>query len=99
MRVATRRTGTNAGTFFSHPDHLGSTALLTNAKGEVAQRVEYLPFGQVWKNAGTIDLPQKFTGKPLDAGTGLYYYGARYYDPELGRWTTPDPTIPNLFNP
>ena len=99
LRVATRRTGTNTGTFFSHPDHLGSTALLTNAKGEVAQRIEYLPFGSVWKNTGAIDLPQKFTGKPLDSTTGLYYFGARYYDPELGRWTTPDPTIPNPFNP
>lgn len=33
----------------------------------------------------------RFTGKYLDDSTGLYYYGARYYDPELGRFTTPDP--------
>lgn len=42
------------------------------------------------------DLPRerthhRFTGKYLDDSTGLYYYGARYYDPELGRFITPDP--------
>jgi RHS repeat-associated protein len=35
----------------------------------------------------------------LDAETGLYYYNARYYDPQLGRFTQPDTTIPDLSNP
>ncbi len=33
----------------------------------------------------------RFTGKYLDDDTGLYYYGARYYDPALGRFISPDP--------
>ena len=33
----------------------------------------------------------RFTGKETDRGTGLVYFGARYYDPEVGRWTTVDP--------
>jgi len=99
MRVATRRTGLNAGTYFNHPDHLGSASLVTDSKGQVAQTLEYLPFGSVWKKSGTVDLAQKFNGKPLDTGTGFYYYGARYYDPELGRWITPDSTISDPFNP
>lgn len=33
----------------------------------------------------------RFTGKYLDDATGLYYYGARYYDPALGRFISPDP--------
>lgn len=46
--------------------------------------------------AVSADLPRepthhRFTGKYLDDATGLYYFGARYYDPALGRFATPDP--------
>jgi len=40
-----------------------------------------------------------FTGKELDEETGLYYYGARYYDPLTGRFTSSDPWEGNLTNP
>lgn len=54
---------------------------------------------QAWADheAATTDLDprepthHRFTGKYLDDQTGLYYYGARYYDPALGRFITPDP--------
>ncbi|MDD4793222.1 MAG: RHS repeat-associated core domain-containing protein [Firmicutes bacterium] len=36
------------------------------------------------------------TGKPFDEGTGLYYFGARYYDPEVGRFTSSDPAKDGL---
>jgi len=42
---------------------------------------------------------RRFTGQILDAETGLYYYNARYYDPELGRFIQPDDRIPDLSNP
>ncbi|MCL6614677.1 MAG: RHS repeat-associated core domain-containing protein, partial [Firmicutes bacterium] len=38
-----------------------------------------------------LDSGLRFTGKETDRGTGLVYFGARYYDPEVGRWTTVDP--------
>ena len=41
--------------------------------------------------------PQQFTGQRLDS-TGLYYYGARYYDPAIGRFISPDTTIPDGCN-
>lgn len=41
---------------------------------------------------------RKFTGQRLD-DTGLYYYGARYYDAGIGRFISPDPTIPEATNP
>ena len=44
----------------------------------------------VEQNAASSDYktPYKFTGKELDEETGLYYYGARYYDPRIGRFLT-----------
>ena len=42
--------------------------------------------------------PQQFTGQRLDT-TGLYYYGARYYDPTIGRFISPDTIVPSYMNP
>ncbi|MBO9583458.1 MAG: hypothetical protein J7574_04795 [Flavobacterium sp.] len=72
--------------FYYHPDHLGSTSYITNLDGEVVQHIEYVPFGEVFleeKNA-KWNTPYLFTSKELDKETGLYYYGARYFDPKLG---------------
>lgn len=41
-------------------------------------------------------LGRRATGKPCDEGTGLYYFGARCYDPEVGRFTSPDPARDGL---
>ena len=38
-------------------------------------------------------LPYKFTGKELDPETGLYYFGARYYDAKVSRWISADPIL------
>ena len=42
---------------------------------------------------------QKFTGQRLDAGTGLYYYGARYYDATIGRFISADTLVQSPANP
>ena len=42
-------------------------------------------------STGTYQSPYKFNGKELDAETGLYYYGARYYDPKSSVWLSVDP--------
>jgi len=81
--------------YFYHPDHLGSTSYVTDAKGEVYQHVEYFPFGESWveqvKNAQQVAFG--FTGKELDAETGLHYFGARYYDARTSVWVSPDPIL------
>ena len=72
---------------------LGSTTLITNDSGEVVQRVEYLPTGETFieqQDTSWVS-PYKFNGKELDEETGLYYYGARYYDPRLSMWLGTDP--------
>lgn len=81
--------------FYYHPDHLGSTNLITNEQGEVVEETTYMPFG-----AELTDSNERFlyTGKEKDS-TNLYYYGARYYDPFLRRFTQPDTIIPNVYDP
>ncbi len=54
-----------------------------------------LPLGQVL----AVGTDYRYTGKPYDANTNLYYYGQRYYDPMSGRFTQPDPVSNNLANP
>jgi RHS repeat-associated protein len=72
--------------FFYHPDHLGSSSSITDASGEVYQHVQYFPFGETFveERTGTRYTPYLYNGKELDEETGLYYYGARYYDPRMG---------------
>ena len=79
--------------FFYHPDHLGSTALVTDNDGNVVQSVAYIPYGEVFieERNGTWNTPYLFNGKELDEETGLYYYGARYLNPTNGIWLSVDP--------
>ena len=52
----------------------------------------YLPYGEHLEAAGDDDMPYQFTGKELDNNAaGLYYFGARYYMPGIGRWLVRDP--------
>ena len=89
-------------TYYYHPDHLGSVSVVSNHRGEPYERVEYLPFGEIWieeTDPATGYIPFRFTSKELDEETGLYYYGARYYEPTTSRWISPDPAGFELVNP
>lgn len=79
--------------YFYHPDHLGSSSYITDASGEVYQHFEYFPFGETFveDRADHQRTPYLFNGKELDKETGLYYYGARYYDPRISLWYGVDP--------
>ena len=78
--------------FYYHPDHLGSSSYITNLEGEVVQHVEYVPFGEVFveERNNIWNTPYLFNAKEFDEETGLYYYGARYYDPRLSLWISVD---------
>ena len=80
-------------TYFYHPDHLGSTSMVTNIDGEITQNVVYIPYGEVFveERNGAWSSPYLFNAKELDEETGLYYYGARYLDPTSTRWLSVDP--------
>ena len=79
--------------FYYHPDHLGSSSYITNLEGEVVQHIEYVPFGEVFveERNNIWNTPYLFNAKEFDEETGLYYYGARYYDPHISLWITTDP--------
>jgi len=92
------QTNTGEVTYFL-PDHLGSTSVMVNSAQQSVRSNVYTPFGSLFKTAGTKDSDYKFTGQRLDDSTGLYYYNARYYDPMLGRFITPDIFIQSPYDP
>jgi RHS repeat-associated protein len=78
-------------TYF-HNDISGSPAMATDAGGQVLWKEKYRPYGSKHTNSaeGNKDAIG-FAGRPFDAGTGLSYMDARYYDPMLGRFMAVDP--------
>jgi RHS repeat-associated protein len=81
---------------YYHVDHLGSTRLKTDAVGGIVYVSNYEPFGVGCGEDGGEDY--RYTGKHEDT-TGLYYFGARYYDPTTGRFITRDTVFGKLTDP
>ena len=89
--------------FYYHTDHLGGTNVISDQTSNLRELTEYDPFGQVFvhEKYGN-DFATSwyyFTGKPLDDETGLIFLGARYYNPSLGRFITPDTVVQAPNNP
>ena len=76
--------------YFYFQDHLGSSTYITDINGEIAQYAAYTPYGELFREYKDVT-PYKFNGKELDSETGLYYYGARYYNPATALWLGVDP--------
>jgi len=79
------------GTYFYHPDGLGSISSLTDTTGNLAASYIYDSFGNLTASTGTITNPFKYTGREFDSESGLFYYRARYYDPGEARFQSEDP--------
>jgi RHS repeat-associated protein len=84
---------------YYHKDHLGSSSVLTNGAGTETGRAEYRPFGEARGPASSPLTRYLYTDQEWDSGAGLYNYNARMYDPVLGRFTTPDSIIPDVYDP
>ncbi len=82
--------------YYYHADHLGSSQVMTDRDGDVVQQYGYSPFGRenYKNNTQAFSVSNRYTGQILDEETGLYYYGARYYDPELARFIQADSVVP-----
>ena len=68
---------------------------MTDQSGEVAQKLDYLPFGveRVNVSSGAFETRFTFTDQERDAESDLMYYGARYYNARIGRFTQADPVV------
>ncbi len=75
-------------------DHLGSTRVVLNQNKHIEQQNSYYPFGMLMAGipATTNTTKYLYNGKELQDDFSLYWcdYGARFYDPQLGRWFVPD---------
>ena len=87
-----RRVGTT--TYWLHTDHHGSIQAETDAAGTVQLRNTYMPFGAPIAENSSVAESRSYTAQRQDE-TGLFYLHARYYDPLLARFTSPDPTVPS----
>ncbi len=92
VRVA-MRTGGN--TFYLLNDHLTSTAITTNSSGVRQTELRYFAYGGTRYDAGSQMTIYRYTGQRIETGTGLYDYGARWYDPAIGRFLAADSIVPN----
>ncbi|MDT3231009.1 RHS repeat domain-containing protein, partial [Pseudomonas sp. rhizo25] len=73
-------------------DHLGTPQELTTPEGEIVWSAHYRAYGQIARlDVGKIDNPLRFQGQYFDQESGLHYNRHRYYNPDIGRYLTPDP--------
>jgi len=78
-------------TWYYHYDGNGNVTLLTDSSGIPAQKYSYDSWGNLTSESGYVENHYRFQTKEYDERSGLYYFGARYYNPEFRRWTQKDP--------
>ena len=83
----------NGSLTYLHSDHLGSTVLTTDTSNNPTGDQRYYAYGKQ-RDLVPVATDHQFTGQKLD-GTGLQYYNARYYDPTLGTFISPDSIVPD----
>jgi RHS repeat-associated protein len=82
-------------TSYYQADGLGSVTSLSNTAGSLAQTYTRDSFGNQTASSGSLTNPFQYTGREFDSETSLYYYRARYYDAQDGRFLSEDPMGPN----
>lgn len=99
--AGTRLVATRIGNVVSYhyQDALGSPRLTADDVGTVLGRTNYAPFGATYSASGQSGQSTGFAGKRPDDETGLVYMNARYYDPQLAKFVSPDTIIPRTFDP
>ena len=96
---------------YYHVDHLGSTRVITDAHGKRLREFYYSPFGKIisdleydYKNPDVnistgqiVESIRGYTGQKIDS-SGLMYYRARYYNPDIMRFVQADSIVPDPFS-
>jgi RHS repeat-associated protein len=79
-------------------DHLGSTSVTANEDGSWNSELRYTAFGEVRASQGLTPTEYRFTNQLEQITIGLYYYGARWYDPYLNHFVQADSIVPGVGN-
>ena len=79
-------------------DHVGSASVSYRPSDGQTERQYYMPYGGIRHTDG-LDTDIGYTGQRADTSTGLMFYNARYYDPAIGRFISPDTIVPDPANP
>jgi len=82
---------------FHHPDHLGSTTLITDSGGSAVENTSYTPYGVIL--TGGNESRYQYEGKEYDSSIGQYDFHFRGYKAEWGIFTQPDTLIQNVYDP
>src|SRR5882762_46232 len=80
----------STGTVTPITDRLGSVLALADASGNLVTQYTYDPFGNTSAMGAASSNTAQYTGRESDSN-GLYYYRARYYNPQIGRFISEDP--------
>ena len=85
--------------FYIH-DHQGNNRVVADENGNIEEVNHYYPFGGTFASSSGSVQSYKYNGKELDRKNGLdwYDYGARHYDPVLGRFMTVDPMAEEYYS-
>jgi len=89
LGIVAKRVGTE--TFWLHVDRLGSIQAITDGTGSDIQHRTYRPYGAKIADTSGHTESRGYIGERQDEDTGLTYLHARYYDPALGLFLSPDP--------
>jgi RHS repeat-associated protein len=93
--IAKRVTGgPEPGTYWLHTDRLGSIQAVTDGLGSTVFRRTYRPYGETLAEGGSHTESRGWIDQRNDRETGLTYLHARYFDPQLGLFLSPDPLAP-----
>lgn len=94
--LVARKNSDGSKVFYSN-DHLNSTNILTDASGKLIEETTYYPYGDI--RSGGTKSKYLYTGQEKDLETGLNYYGARYYNSHIARFTQADSMLPDPYDP
>jgi RHS repeat-associated protein len=94
--------------FYYHMNHLGGVHVITDDSANVVEVREYKPYGEMYVHNSSAatpaqNLPFGFDGQRMDGASSLYYFKARFYSPQIGRFLSADseinhPTTPQALN-
>ncbi|RMR14847.1 RHS repeat domain-containing protein, partial [Pseudomonas syringae group genomosp. 3] len=91
-RVDQKEGETENKVYYYHTDQIGTPLEMTDADGQIVWQAKYRAWGAIEKLVvNEVEQNLRFQGQYFDVETGLHYNTFRYYDPEIGRFTTQDP--------